>query len=128
MVDYVNLSLNGVRYNQDPQIAGMKRFDIARFLFARDGYFDAASSYLIQNLPSLPMVGYYIIVDTPFRPDTISFDIWGDTQYWWMVMLYNNIIDIRNLPQLTRLNYFSLSDLDLMFSKMIAAMGSNPRG
>jgi hypothetical protein len=123
-MDYVNIGLNGTHYNQNPQIAGMKRFDIARFLFSRDGYFDAASSYLIQNLPSLPMIGYYIIVDTPFRPDTFSFDIYGDTQFWWMLMLYNNIIDIRNLPQLTKINYFSLSDLDNMFSKMVGIMGS----
>lgn len=124
MVDFFDLSFNGVRYKQDPQIAGMKRYDIAKFLVFRDGYFDAASSYLIQNLSSLPMVGQYQIVDTPYRPDTISWDIYSETQYWWMLMIYNNIIDIRNLQPLAKLKYFSLSDLDYFFSQMVALQGS----
>jgi hypothetical protein len=124
VVDFFDLSFNGVRYKQDPQIAGMKRYDIAKFLVFRDGYFDAASSYLIQNLSSLPMVGQYQIVDTPYRPDTISWDIYSETQYWWMLMIYNNIIDIRNLQPLAKLKYFSLSDLDYFFSQMVALQGS----
>lgn len=121
-MDYVNLSLNMSAPLQS--FWPRKRFDLARYMTFRDGYFDAASSYLIQNLKTLPLVGYYIITDEPYRPDMIAWDIYGDTQFWWMIMVYNNIIDIRNLPQLTKLTFFSLNDLDRMFAQMVSTQGS----
>jgi hypothetical protein len=42
-------------------------------------------------------VSYYTIRELDlFRPDLLSYKLYGDTQYWWILFKYNNISDVWN--------------------------------
>lgn len=105
-MDYINLDING-KISQ--------RFDAARFFGFRENYYDVASSVFLERIPLLPQVGEYTITDDPYRPDMISHGIYGDTQYWWLLMVYNDEIFLENLTLRRKLRFFSLGDLDELF-------------
>lgn len=118
-MDFLNLQLNGKT---------AKRFDMMRYMAFREGYYDAVSSYFLQEARMLPAIGLYKITDVPFRPDMISFDLYGDTQYWWLVMLYNDEIFLEKLTQGRKLSYFALGDLDRLFYSATRLALPNPQG
>lgn len=43
-----------------------------------------------------PLGNYTIKQQDVQRPDLICYKIYGTTNYWWMLMRYNNIFDIWN--------------------------------
>ena len=108
-MDFINLDLNS-RVN--------KRFDPRRFVAFRDSYFDAANSTFLERIPQLTAIGTYQITDDPYRPDLISHAIYQDTQYWWLLMLFNDEISIEALTLGRKLELFSLSDLDELFFEL----------
>lgn len=46
-------------------------------------------SYLATQVKSLSYSGALSVTTQVNRPDLISYDIYGHTQYWWLLMLYN---------------------------------------
>ena len=74
-----------------------KRFGISKFMeFLGDNYDPLTSDFLLK-LPNLKIGGEYKIQKDELRPDNISFNIYGDTQYWWVIMLYNGINELNEL-------------------------------
>ena len=68
------------------------RFDLAKFLeFTADGVFDPLNSYMLYQLPLLSPIGSYVIRKEENRPDLLSYNIYSDTQYWWVLMWYNSL-------------------------------------
>lgn len=92
-------------------------YDMSKFMpFLTDNY-DILDSYFIDKLVKLPMKGTYEITTQEHKMQTISFIIYGDTSYWWLLMMYNSILDTKELSTGKVLKFFSLSDLEsLMFS------------
>ena len=92
------------------------RYDFQRFLNFSDDTFDVQSSYFLQEVKNLPIAGVYLVVDSVKRPDNISYDIFnGDTQFYWLLMYYNDILDFQQIALGTEIKYFSLEDLENLF-------------
>ena len=74
------------------------RFDLMKFvdINGKDWY-DPLTSFFLINLPKLPHVEEYIITYEIGRPDLLADRFYQDTQYWWIVMLYNNILNVNDL-------------------------------
>lgn len=97
-----------------------KRYDLQRFVERIDGAYEVVNAYLLTALRQLKPAGQYIIKDLPHRPDMISHDIYGDTQYWYLLMDYNNILELTDLHKGRNLNYFSLVDLEQLYLELSA--------
>jgi hypothetical protein len=67
------------------------RFDPARFMEYLTDNYDPLTSSLFENVTNLRSGGFYRIQGEENRPDILSFNIYGDTQYWWILILYNGL-------------------------------------
>ena len=59
----------------------------------------------------------YTITNEQVRPDLLSYDIYSDTQYWWPLLLYNDILDINELQTGKIIHYPSLSNLEYLYEQ-----------
>lgn len=92
------------------------RFDLAKFLdFTNDGVFDPLNSYLLYQIPLLPIVGTYTIRKEENRPDLLSYNLYGDTQYWWIILWYNSLYKPEDLKVGVKINYPSLSNIEQLY-------------
>lgn len=87
------------------------RFDSSKFLEFSDSYNPLNSDFL-QQLKELTPIGEYTIQGEDSRPDLLSYNIYGDTQYWWILLMYNNIIDYSKIKTGDKILFFSISSLE----------------
>lgn len=91
-----------------------KRFDMAKFMAYADG-FDIIDSNFINSVSNISASGTYIIRLEVSRPDLLSFNLYGDTQYWWLLMLYNDLSLPTDLVAGLEIKYFSIPDLETIY-------------
>lgn len=91
-----------------------ERFDPALFLRYTDNY-DPLTSEFLRQLKSLPVNGRFSIQSEESRPDLVSFRIYGNNQFWWILMMYNSIISIEDLQIGQLLSYPSLGSLEALY-------------
>lgn len=92
------------------------RFDLAKFMkFDDDGVFDPLNSYMLYQIPLLTAVGSYTIRKEAERPDLLSYNLYGDTQYWWVLMWYNSMYKPQDLKVGTTITYPSLNSLEQLY-------------
>ena len=96
-----------------------KRFDMAVFMEDTDSL-DPLTSEFLRLMPALESSGRYTVQDEESRPDLMSFRIYGDTQYWWILLLYNQIIDVESLTQGKVILYPSIGDLESLYFSLSA--------
>jgi hypothetical protein len=94
-----------------------KRFDASKFMAFADGY-DIIDSAFLSGIKSLPVAGSYIVRLEPGRPDLLSYNLYRDTQYWWLLMLYNDLKLPEDLSMGLEIQYFRVSDLETMYFLM----------
>lgn len=101
----------------DLQTDFTERFDISKFMSFENDVHDPLTSFFFQKLKSLPVRGKYKITVDSGRPEFISQILFGNTQYWWLIMEYNDLLYTSELVNGLEINYFSLNELeDLYFS------------
>lgn len=88
-----------------------KRYDMSRFMEFSDN-FDPLTAGFFNNIKALPLSGYFVIQGEEHRPDAIAFKIYGQTQYWWTLMIYNDLSSIDQLVSGISIKYPSLQDLE----------------
>jgi hypothetical protein len=95
------------------------RFAKEKFIEYDNGY-DVLDSYFLKKLNEIPSAGTFRITnqDEINRPDIISYKIYNHVQYWWIIMLFNDIYDETNLPYYTLLEYPSLPDLENLYFEL----------
>ena len=95
------------------------RFDISKFVpWSEIGGMDYLRSWLINQLGYLPPIGDYKITTEENRIDLLSYKIYGDTQYWWILMQYNGIIDMNDLKTGTILSFPDQADLEDLYFRV----------
>jgi hypothetical protein len=83
----------------------VNRYDQENFLpWVGDNY-DPIASNILSALTSIESGGQYTIQGAESRPDMIANDIYGDTQYWWAIMVYNSITSVDQLVNGLQINY-----------------------
>lgn len=68
------------------------RFNLAKFMAFSDN-FDPLTSNFLNNIKTLKLGGEFQVQGEEGRPDWISYKIYGDSQYWWILLYYNSLFD-----------------------------------
>ena len=69
-----------------------QRFDMSHFMEFTSGWYDSMNSEFIEWIIRASPDGWYTVREPSGRPDLVSYNIYGDTQYWWILLMYNEII------------------------------------
>lgn len=80
----------------DLSVESNERFDISKFMEFTDN-FDPLTPNFFSAVERLPERQKFFVQSEEGRPDLISFKIYGDVQFWWVIMIYNNIVDVDDL-------------------------------
>ena len=99
------------------------RYDIPKFATHTENVIDILDSYMFEKVSAyyeeqvdvkdLTVDGVFEVVTEEYRPDLISYEIYdGDTQYWWLLMEFNGLIDIFQIVSGLQMKYFSLTQLE----------------
>ena len=104
-------------YYINNDIITTEKFDLIKFMeLGEDMVADSLSSYVLYRLPYLPVYGKIILDSSNAgRPDLISYYLYGDTQYWWIVMWYNGIYSVKDLTAGRKINYPSLGAIEELY-------------
>lgn len=101
----------------DLEVESDDRYDLARLTKFESNVYDVTQSYFHQQIPNMLLGGYYVINGEEFRPDLLSYRIYGDTQYWWILMIYNNLLSNEDFISGMTIKYPLKSSLeDIYFS------------
>jgi hypothetical protein len=94
------------------------RYDLAKFLeWKNDDNYDPLNSYILNKILSLPLGGTTQVSGQEGRPDLLSFDLFNDTQYWWILMIYNDLVNVEDITNSIILKYPQQDELeDFYFS------------
>ena len=100
----------------DNELNTVRKYDMVKFVeLTEDGVFDSLNSYFLYQIPKLPTVGYYTIRAEDKRPDMLSYRIYGETQYWWVLMWYNNFLKPQDLKIGAVIKYPSISAVEQLY-------------
>lgn len=91
-----------------------KRYEISKFFEYTDN-FDPLTSFLYEQLKSLPMEGYILVQGEDGRPDLLSNRIYSDTQYWWILMTYNDLAKVEEIVNGMEIRYPSIESLENLY-------------
>lgn len=107
------------------------KYDLDRFINPVDNskttYFDIVDSEFLFKLKSLDRFGTYNVIFEEGRPDLLSERIYGvgNTQYWWLLMYFNNIRLPRELKRGTTIRYPLIVDLENIYVNLLPHIGSS---
>ena len=88
-----------------------ERYELERFMEYSDNY-DILTSAILIEIRNISPTGRFIVSGQDGRPDLISYEIYKDVQYWWIILLYNELSSISELITGMELKYPSQSDLE----------------
>lgn len=96
------------------------RYDMAKFMDFKVDNYDILDSYFIKELKKLPVAGVHVISDLleEKKPDYIAHRIYNNVHFWWIILMYNDIIDLEELKLGKQLNYINLSDLESLYFEL----------
>jgi hypothetical protein len=76
----------------DDDIDAEDRYSLQKFLeYNEKGDFHTINSVFMTELKELPLQSYITSKDE--RPDLAAYNIYGDTQFAWVLMIYNHCFD-----------------------------------
>ncbi len=103
-----------------------ERYDLRKFMEFDDidlG-FDILTPYFFYKLEKILPNGKYRVVNEQYNPSLVSYNIYGSTDYWWIIMIYNNIFSFDDIILGLELQYPSIEDLeDLYFELKSKSLG-----
>ena len=107
-------------YYINSDIYSADRYDLSKFLEYDNNSYETINSYFLSEINKLPIAGTFICSDE--RPDTLSYKIYGDTQFWWILLSYNGIYDWTDgsLSVGKLIRYPSLSKIEALMFKLKA--------
>lgn len=89
------------------------RYGLGKLLeYNNPGDFCTLNSVFLTELRELPLQSYITAKDE--RPDLLAYKIYGDTQFAWIIMIYNNCFDFTDgtFAAGSQVKYPSLEDLE----------------
>lgn len=91
------------------------RYDFAKFVDFPEDCFDPRTSVFLNKIKTLPEAYTYNVIALPQRPEMIAYEIYGETQLWYLLMLYNDIVDPYAIKVGDKLKAFSLDALEKLY-------------
>lgn len=93
------------------------RFDTIKFFNFNGDNVDPLTSFMMLNVPLLPEQGNLVITKQEKRPDLLSYSIYKDTQYWWVLLLYNHILSVNELVNGKTISYPSKNSIEYLYER-----------
>ena len=97
----------------------IERFSYENFVEWQEDTFDIYNSSILNEIPALVEVGKYDVQHNEGRIDLISYEIFGDVKFWWMLLEYNGIIDQSEIKTGDVIRYFSLNALETLLHRLV---------
>jgi hypothetical protein len=91
------------------------RYDLAKYMEFSENVYDIVTSHMQREIPDLEFGGVYVVSGEEARPELIAYTIYGKTDYWWIVMTYNNLIKVEDVVEGMQLAYPSLSAIEALY-------------
>jgi hypothetical protein len=99
--------------NEDVRVSS--RYDMIKFFEMNKDNLDPLTSFYAENIKRLPYVGEYTVIKEVKRPDLLSYNIYGSTQYWWILLLYNDLSGVNDLVAGAQIRYPSHSTIEELY-------------
>jgi len=94
-----------------------ERFDMSRFMLYDEDVFEPITSHVLETIKGLEAGGQYVVTGEDYRPDSVSDKIYGTTEYWWILLIYNEKLSFNDLQHGDEIRFPSIQALeDLYFS------------
>ncbi len=98
-----------------------ERYDAAKFIeFLNEDNYDILNSFFMLEVKTLPEVGKYVVSAEEFDPALISFRIYGATQFWQLILIYNDILSFEDIVAGVILRYPSIDDMENVYFRLNA--------
>ena len=94
-----------------------EQFDLAKFMDFKVDCYDVINSPFLNAVRNLPTVGYYYVDDGYKEVDMISQEKYGSPYLVFLIQFYNSMF-VETFPEGTRLNLFSLADLNKLYADL----------
>lgn len=79
-------------------------------------FHDVLDSAFFGRVKDLPLLGVFTVSVEEHRPDLLAFNVYGQTdesyKYWWVLMVYNDILVVKDLVLGMKIRYPSKSSVD----------------
>lgn len=96
-----------------------ERFNLSNFMEFTNSVYDSLSSNIQFRIKYLPLAGKFKVSEREAkRPDLISYEVYGNTQFWWLIMMYNGIIDFTKIAEGAEVVYPSLADIESLYKQL----------
>lgn len=90
-----------------------ERYDLSKFMeFIEGESYDPLTSAFFLEVQNIRLGGIYTIRGEDSRPDLLSYKLYEDTQYWWVIMLYNSFSDISEIRNGEEIRFPAIDDLE----------------
>lgn len=99
-------------------ITTQERFDMSRFMRFDGDVFDPLASNVISSIKNLESGGQYTVQGHDFRPDAVSDIIYGTSEYWWVLLLYNDKLSFNDLQHGDEITFPSIQALEDMYFRL----------
>jgi hypothetical protein len=109
------------------EIEDVQRFDLSRFMLYDEDVFEPITANIFDGLRELPAGGQYTVNGKEARPDLVSFDIYGSTQYYWVIMVYNGLQSFNEIVHSQELTFPSLAVLEDFFFNLKVQQNESDR-
>lgn len=98
------------------------RYDRGRF-FRKETFdgkisFDILDGRIIDEFTSIKPMGVFYITNEVLSPDLIAFKLYNDERYWWLLMLYNNLVEVDEIYPGMEFRYPAREAMDSMYSTL----------
>jgi hypothetical protein len=89
------------------------RYAPEKFLeYHKEGDFNTLTSVFVSELRKLPLKSY--VTSKNEKPDLLAHKIYGDTQFAWILMIYNHCVDFTDgtFVEGSQIKYPAIEDLE----------------
>lgn len=93
---------------------------MAKFVNPAYDVVDWLSSYFIDRVKMIPIFGEIEVQGEGGKPDLLSYHIYGKTQYWWIILVYNNLLNVEDLKEGMLIKYPSTSQLEELYFQLMS--------
>jgi len=110
-----------------PTYQSESQMDLAQVVpfYQDEEAYDLLGSYFADNVKGLPLAGRFTVSTEEGRMDLIAYRIYRSTDYWWVLMLYNDLLAPFEVVAGQVILYPSLSDLQNLFYSLQRLQAAN---
>ena len=96
----------------------LRRYDMSRFMQWTGECYDPLSSFFMKRILNMGTATHYEVTQEENRADLLSYNIYGDTDYWWILLLFNGILCPFNIPSGTIIKVPSIEEISEIYTSL----------